>query len=166
MQFERENTIILDIQCHVDNNREYVVKELTYAFCDKRTPPVHTVFLPPYDILDLDMEIILQNDYIRNAIHGLFWRDGNVPYANLPHILQQLKDFTILVKGTEKMKCIRKYLPDTMIFDLVTLKNLSSCKRPNNVKACGYHSLERQGRCSWIHVHKILSCLEDANLLI
>lgn len=166
MQFDRNNTVVLDIQCHLDNNREYVIKELTYAVCDKKSPPVHTVFMPPYDIFDLDMEIVLQNDYIRNSIHGLFWRDGNVPYHQLTDVLQQLKDFTILVKGNEKLKCIKKYLPNTSVVDLVSMKALSGCKTPDLITSCGYHSVERHNRCSWIHVHKILYCLENDNLLV
>lgn len=166
MNLDRKKTIVLDIQCHLDNNREYIIKELTYAYCDRRSPPVHTIFQPPYDISDLDIDIILQNNFIRKSINGLFWNDGFVSYKELPNILQTLKDYTILVKGNEKFKNIKKYLPDSNVIDLVSMNKLTSLQDPEHIESCGHHLADRQNRCSLIHVHKILNYLDENETFI
>lgn len=165
MQFDRSNTVVIDIQCHVDNNREYVIKELTYGYCDGSSPPVHCVFKPPYDLFDLDMDIVLQNDYIFKRIHGLQWMAGDVPYTRLDDVLNLFKTCTILVKGNEKLKCLRKFLPNTTIFDLVSMKKILDYNTPDFVTSCSFHSGGKHDRCSWINLHKILCFLEDENLL-
>lgn len=141
MEFHH-NSIILDFQYLLGNDKnEFFVKELSYCSVGSlEACSFH--FREPYSWKQLkNINSIKCNDYIKSKM-GIAWTDGIQSYNELENVLFELEKRTIYVKGREKVKFLRQYLPTTAIYnlediypDMPTLGNLK-----NFYMKCDFHT--------------------------
>lgn len=166
MLFDRTNSIILDIQCFLDDAGEYLIKEMAYAYCDRRSSIQHMLFKAPCNFKDLQPSTRKRNDYIRHNVHGLSWFDGTIPYSCLKELLDAISDSIILVKGRDKKKCLKKHLPNTKIIDLSIFDRLANCKKSMGVTSCDLHFKFIEDRCAVINVGKVFLYMEEKKMFL
>lgn len=162
MSFNRENSVVVDIQFVHGNNNECYVKELAFMMCNSITP-IYTIFKPPYSQNELNDTAVWQTNFDYNNIHGLKWTDGVVDYTRLSDILQTLKDFTIIVKGFQKAEFLKKFLKSSTIINLDTKVGLGRLK--NYRHNCPTHP-PIYVRCAINNVFKIFIFMEVEYLLL
>lgn len=151
MSFNREKSVVVDLQFVHGNNNECYVKELAFMMCNSITPSYH-IFKPPYSHNELKDSAIWQTNFEYINIHGLKWDDGFVEYTRLGDILQTLKDFTIIVKGFQKAEFLKRFLKSTTIISQDTKVGLG--RLINYTHNCPTHS-PMYTRCAINNVFKI-----------
>jgi hypothetical protein len=161
MSFKAEETVIVDLQFVYGNNFNRHVKELAIMKADSVTPSYY-LFQPPYPLDELNDRAKRHENFIFENINGLSWMSGNTAYNNVQVILQEIKDYVIIVKGQQKMKYLSKFLGESNIINLDTKSSLISMKHYNH--GCPTHPFDYR-RCVLGNVFKILIFMEKENLL-
>lgn len=84
---------VIEMQCFVNSNKEYVCKELAVGEVNEQCSPPYQIrrylFKPPYLKKHLSRAAISANDYCTRRLHGLIWEEGDYEYEELPHILRR-----------------------------------------------------------------------------
>lgn len=163
MQYKRNKTILLDLQFINGNNKQLFAKEISYMQPDI-VDVQHFVLKPPYSEQELDDTTKAQIKFCYKYINGFYWEDGAVDYLELCSILNDIKDFDIIVKGIEKKRFLEKYLPNTKIFDLDMKKSLSQFL--NYKTKCYIHEHQNLNRCAIANVMRLFVFLEKNDLLV
>lgn len=160
MTYKQARTVIVDIQFVVGNGSQYFAKEVVILFANSVFPKIF-LLKSPYPFCELEQRAKNQCSFLYNKINGLKWTDGYIEYNRVTEILQQIKDFVIVVKGNDKKNFISKYIPFASIIDLdigCSLKNLK-----NYDQNCIIHKSYFQ-RCGVNNVFKLLIFMEKHNL--
>lgn len=106
---------ILDIQCIIGADNKYTIKELS-VLCINSNASQHWIFKSSHIIQNAKSRSV--NNWLERHYHGLAIDDGDVRYEELPKILHSLKFKTIYVKGEQKEKIIKTYLPHVTVINL------------------------------------------------
>lgn len=156
MSYEKNRTVIVDMQFAVGNNLEYLAKEFVFMFLNSATPRQYH-FAPPFPQHELTVQAAAQNNFNLRNINGLGWSDGNVPYDVLESLICKLAEFIIIVKGRAKRLFLLNVIPNARIIDLDSEFRLSDYIRKPYID-CVIHR-KRNLRCSIEHVHAIYNYL-------
>ena len=98
---------------------DFIVKE--FSVYDAKYDVSHTViFAPPYPEHLLSADVMMQNSYVTNNIHGLRWNTGDVPYSSCDDTIRSLTApyAYLCVKGEQKKKLILNLIPDACVVDV------------------------------------------------
>lgn len=163
MTFIRCNTILIDLQFINGNNKQLFVKELSYMLPDTANVE-HFIFKPPYPEQELNDSTKHQLNYCYNNINGFKWNDGITDYLELFSILNDFKDYDIVVKGLQKKKFLEKYLPNTPIFNLDMKKSINQFY--NYKTKCQIHEKNDIKRCGISNVLRIFVYMEKSEQFI
>lgn len=161
MTYQRSEVVFVDIQNVTGNNRQIFVKELVYMFANSIVP-IQYIMKPPYTYEELNKFAVNQNEYAYENITKLRWGDGNVEYLQLPNILNNIRDFIIIVKGEQKKKFLEQFLQNTVIIDLDVNTSLNSLR--NYFHNCQVHDSSFH-RCAILNVFKLLFFMEKNTML-
>lgn len=103
--------IIVDIQCFVNNYKEYILKEVCIVEKDSGVLLMHHIAKPPYCRLKLMNAMLRINYRIMRKCHGLSWDCGDIPYHELYNKLTRyLSNRSIVyVKGAEKKEYLKQH---------------------------------------------------------
>jgi hypothetical protein len=160
MSFQQNKTAIVDLQFVHGNNFQLYAKELVILKADSISPEYY-LFRSPYSLNELGGKSTWQNEFNFKNINGLKWEDGHIPYMELGNILDNLKDFTIVVKGQQKLKFLSKFLKEASIINLDTKCSLKAMK--SYIHNCPTHDGDFE-RCAVNNVFKILIFMEKQEL--
>ena len=141
-------SLIVDIECYVDVNNEYVVKEM--AMKNTSTGQLQCIiFAPPYPFDELPRKMQQHNMWIYENIHRIPWDSGSVPYDTLKHQVESaaLTASSIYAKGHEKCKLLKK-LFNKKIIDLNTLQCPSPYRIEGDYHGCFVKSHEHLEHCA------------------
>lgn len=125
MSLDIKSTVLIDLQFVCGNFKQQYVKELVLLFADSTTP-IHHHFKPPYSKNILSQRTIRQNTFNKNHINGLDWSSGYLEYSMLAYILQTVENYTIVVKGPEKVAFLGQYLSTNNIININTNQSLAN----------------------------------------
>lgn len=162
MSSDQDKTVIIDIQFVTGNYNQVFAKEVVILFANSISPDQY-LFKNPYSYLELNEKAIKQCRFVHDNINGLNWSDGHIEYTQLKDILENIKDFTIIVKGIQKQQFIKKFLSCSNILDLNIGCSLKKLKKFQH--NCEIHDPNYE-RCAINNVFKILFYLERNNFFI
>ena len=108
--------IVVDIECF----QQDVIKELAIAspfFC------LGFSFAPSYPLTSLPLDIQRTNKWITTNLHGIPWESGFLPESSIEDLaaIFNNKSLKIFVKGSAKIKTLKKYFSDVNFTDLDTI---------------------------------------------
>lgn len=129
MDFNKKSVVVVDVQFVVGNHNQMFIKELAVLESGSVSPK-QFYFKPPFSKEELNAKAIRQGNFNYEFINGLSWTDGLIEYNQLSHILARLDDKKVYVKGEEKVKFLRRYLPENEIVepDIPKLNDLKKYK--------------------------------------
>lgn len=158
MNHHNKSAAVVDMQFVVGNNAQLFVKEIVILPCGSFIPEQYYL-KPPYPREELNVKAVRQENYNARYINGLRWDGGNIEYNQLAKILLPLETSKIYVKGEEKAKFLRKYLPGVEIIDLniPKLSSLDSYKIKCNIHAEGSKLRCAMQNCFNIYMHLVLN---------
>lgn len=155
---QNSDTVIIDIQFVVGNEREYYIKEI--AILDLETLKLSNyIFKSKFAYSKLNSLARSQNFYNFKNINGLRWADGRLKYGEIINLLSAFKEKNIIVRGVEKKKELQKYLPTSNIIDLEMNKSLEICEDPG--VCCKIHENRFNLRCATKNVLKIKQYINE-----
>lgn len=150
---DNNTAVILDFQSFVDNEGNYIIKELS-AMDVLHFASRHWIFKPPVQTVTND-KYVRTNKWLTKHYHGLKWNDGEVPYENL---FTLLSDHTrmykyVFVKGLQKKRFLAKHIIHNNIINLEDF----DCPKPDALPfvqgtACLRH-LNSRTQCTSHRVH-------------
>lgn len=161
MLFQRSDVVFVDIQNVQGNNGQVFAKELAYMFANSIIP-IQFLFKPPYAFEELNEIAINQDKFLYQNITRLQWIDGNIEYTQLPNILNNIREFIIVVKGEQKKKFLEKFLRNSNIINLDVGCGLNSLR--NYSHNCQIHEPAFH-RCAILNVFKLLIFMEKNSML-
>ncbi len=161
MTYQRSKVVLVDIQSVIGNNGQYFVKELVYMFANSINPVQH-ILKPPYAFEELNDDAVTQDKYLYHNVTRLRWNDGNDEYLQLPNILNNIQEYTIIVKGDQKKTFLQKFLKNSVIINLDDNISLNSMR--NYFHNCQIHDSSFY-RCAVLNVYKMLFHMEKNSML-
>lgn len=135
----------MDMQFAIGNSNQLFVKELAVLKHGSTIPNLYH-FKPPYPREELDAKRVWQETFCYKKINGLQWCSGNIDYNQLSRILSMYKNYTVYVKGDQKLIFLQKYIHQANIIDLVDIPNLKSLKQFETY--CEIHKKSPVVRCA------------------
>lgn len=162
MQFSRRNTVLVDFEYHVGNNKEVIIKEL--ALLKGNSMKVHTyLFTPPYPRSQLTFNAARLMRQKQEKSHGLDWSAGEYPYTYVAEIFGFLNSTSyltnLLVNGSKKAKYLRKFSPK--VKDIGILMDYDAYKRFDH--DCPFHEYNFR-HCASHHVYQLNMYMTEQNL--
>lgn len=146
------NIGILDIQCFLDNNHQYVVKELAVIPLNAKTEynGKSKMFQAPYPFSLLNAKIQRANNWNTYNHHHLKWHEGIIPYDELSTTINQLVEpyKMLFVMGNEKTEYIKTLLKSKSVVNIEP--TLFSLKKINIDVTCSH-----EGVCALRNCFKI-----------
>jgi hypothetical protein len=145
------SSAILDVQCILGENNKYFIKEMSIVDTETCSTQ-HWIFKHLNNIQD--EKSISVNKWLQHHYHRLSLECGDVEYKELCKILNSFKFNSIYVKGDQKRKIIKEYLPHV---NVVNLENLG-CPRLNEVcdeetqPCCISHKDSSPNQCTFFKV--------------
>lgn len=143
--------VLLDCQFILDNNKNYIIKEMAYKFHNSEKYK-HYIFRSPLNLNSIPKKVRQQNYFIYKNINGLHWKDGSVDYSKLRDILWGIKENKIYVRGLEKIKVLKRYNTD---LDIIDLDMDESLKNYDDILLCTHHNYKKQSRCALNNIFKL-----------
>lgn len=155
---ENTDTIIIDIQFVVGNEKEYFIKEMA-IFELETAKSYNYIFKSKFHYSKLNTHAKIQNYYNYKNINGLLWKDGDLNYQEISNVLNKFISKTIIVRGEDKKRVLKYYLPTTSIIDLEMNIGLESCDDPG--VCCSLHKYRPMLRCAYRNIFKIKQYLSN-----
>jgi hypothetical protein len=121
LSYNNNSSVIMDFQYLRGNSQnEFFIKELsTCTFGKFDMKSYH--FKPPYGIQQLtSLNAMKCNTFIENN-RNISWNDGCLDYTQVENVLLKFADKNIFVKGLQKKRLLKMYLPNTAIENLENL---------------------------------------------
>lgn len=162
MQFCRRNTVLVDFEYHLGNNKEIIIKEL--AMLKGNSMKVHTyLFKPPYGRSQLTLDSARLMRAKQEKTHGLDWSAGEYSYSSLNDIFSFLNSAhyltNFLVNGSKKAKFLRKY--SNKVKDVGILMEYDDYKRFDH--DCPFHEYNFRN-CASHHVYQLNMYMTENNM--
>nr|CAD7199531.1 unnamed protein product [Timema douglasi] len=136
--------VIVDLQSLIDDNKEFIVKELSVlTVCD--TLLQHWMLKPPYAIEELSTYARKKADYIVNNLHGITWDSADVDYS----LLESLISRATTRAGTGLGEALIWFASQSVFFSQATGMDVL-------LRACVSHSTGRGLDQTWSEKKKVL----------
>ena len=102
---------IVDMQGFKQSTDDYVLKELAILPLEKYAEPVVFLFQEPYNQRRLIDRHKSENTWLERHYHGLSWKSGKIPYANIREVLREyLDDATkVFVRGRIRKEWLKRF---------------------------------------------------------
>lgn len=161
--------IIVDIQCFIDNYKEYILKEVCVIEEETGVLIMHHIVEPPYRKTLLMDNILRINYRTMKKCHGLTWECGDIPYHELNDKLTRCisNRSVVYVKGAEKKEYLKQYFvtdrSSTNIIDAYDIgcESLSSISVSPHVLRCKNHN-SINTRCALTHCIALREWLQSS----
>lgn len=111
---ERINEYVVDVQGFKASNNEFVFKEVAIVHLEEDAIPSVFFFKPPFKWNKLLPKNKSINHWLELNYHGLAWTSGDISYKELNDIMKLalINAKRVYVKGSEKTKWIRQFVPN------------------------------------------------------
>lgn len=145
---------ILDIQCVLNSDNKYMIKELSIVDVDTWASQ-HYIF-KLCNVITQNLKSRNVNKWLENNYHGLSLNYGDIEYKELDRILNSFKFELIYVKGLQKQAIIKEIIPQ---IDVINLEDLG-CPRldqlciEDGLPCCVFHKYSNTKQCSF---HKVFA---------
>lgn len=168
MSCSYENSAVLDIQCVVDAESKYFIKEMSVIDIDGAV--IHSwMFKHSAEILRQNMKSRRVNGWLKRNYHQLSYEDGDVDYREIEKIINSLKFTRIFVKGEQKQNIINSFLSDRENISVIDtadmgcppLRQLKSVKTGDSSICCIYHKDFDRTQCTLYKVMVLRKWLVD-----
>lgn len=126
--------LVIDLQGFTNVQNEFIVKEFA-AY--NGVEVTHQVFQPPTRFEDLPPKMKRTVWWLMTNYHCINWDHGSCPLYEFDNIVNHVTKFTevIYMKGREKVKFLREFLPHKTIIELDEQPRLQ-----RNRPRCSSHS--------------------------
>lgn len=147
---------IVDLHCFVDDNSEFIVKELAvldFNFLSVR----HWLFKPPKDLITFNSKTNRTNQWLTHHYHRINWYEGDVEYELLSSVLRDnLEKYAVIyVKGQKKMHFLRRFLQSAVIdMEERDCPKIDNLKPPFSGCHCLVHN-ENSKMCTLYRVYSL-----------
>lgn len=166
------SSAIIDVECILATNNRYLIKELSVIDTHSWVTQ-HWIFKHSTNTQDLKSRNV--NRWLEKHYHCLSLDYGDVEFEEIGRILNSLKFDRIFVKGEQKQRLIKEYIPH------ITVSNLEEwgcpqldhlCSRDNALTSlpyCIFHKDLNPKHCTFFKVFAIRKWFTEnvsANVLI
>lgn len=135
------NSIVVDVQCIVDENCDLIIKEMSTIAIRKNDIASHWIFNRPVNF-KMNAKSHKVNTWLHHKFHGFKYNEGTTPYEELYTIFQDLERNydTFFVKGLQKKKLLSKYVSKN-VYDLEDYgcPRCSELLQNCNLPRCSFH---------------------------
>jgi len=156
-------TAILDIQCVLDENSKYLIKEMSVLDLNSSNTQ-HWIF-KHYCTQNAKSRCV--NKWLMRNYHQLSLECGDVEYSEVERILNSLNFTRIYVKGTQKREIIKKFIPK---IDVIDMGQEMNCPRFNQIecltdlfRCCNYHKDLNRKQCTLFKVFMLSKWYKNNN---
>lgn len=112
------SSAIIDIQCVVASDLSYLIKEMSIVGIQSMATQ-HFIF--KHNNISQNEKSRGVNKWLENNYHGLSLDYGDINYEEIDRIINSFRFKYIYVKGKQKQKIIKQFIPHIDVIDLEEL---------------------------------------------
>ena len=107
---------VLDIQCILRSDSEYMIKEMSVIELDNQLSMQHWIFKNSYSAQNT--KSLRVNKWLERNYHQLSLEYGDIEYKEINRIINSLKFNNIYVKGEQKKQIIKEFIPHVNVINV------------------------------------------------